>query len=278
VNRGLEISFAGGLRAAGTLRARPRLLAPGGGLTVLAVAPHPDDETIGCGGTLALHTRAGDRVHVLFVTDGRRSGALGLRPDEMARRRRLEGEAAAAALGASGTSWLELREGEWSDRELAERAAPVLTELAPAVVYAPSRVDFHPEHVAAARALAPLLTRLAPAARVRVYPIQVPLTRALTNLVAPVALEPLATALAAYETQAGSARHALRPRRYAAAAYGVPGLAEELWEMDVAAYARVHEKAGDGDAYRGLRPFAITDPLAYVRGFSARRELARCAR
>jgi LmbE family N-acetylglucosaminyl deacetylase len=34
------------------------------------VAAHPDDELLGCGGTLALHTRAGDRVTVVIVCEG----------------------------------------------------------------------------------------------------------------------------------------------------------------------------------------------------------------
>ena len=34
--------------------------------SVLVLAPHPDNEVIGCGGTLCLHTDQGDRVHVLM--------------------------------------------------------------------------------------------------------------------------------------------------------------------------------------------------------------------
>ena len=37
---------------------------------ILVVAAHPDDEILGCGGTMAIHADRGDEVYVVFMTDG----------------------------------------------------------------------------------------------------------------------------------------------------------------------------------------------------------------
>jgi LmbE family N-acetylglucosaminyl deacetylase len=38
--------------------------------TVMVIAAHPDDEVLGCGGTIARHVRQGDEVHVLILAEG----------------------------------------------------------------------------------------------------------------------------------------------------------------------------------------------------------------
>ena len=70
------------------------------GNVVLALAPHPDDESLGCGGALALHRAAGDPVKVVFVTDGARGDERGEDPrDAYVALRRREAAEACAALG-----------------------------------------------------------------------------------------------------------------------------------------------------------------------------------
>lgn len=70
---------------------------------LLVVAPHPDDETLGCGGLIARQLQAGAPVHVVFVTDGEASHGNHpiLTPAAVGERRRAEALAALGKLGAA---------------------------------------------------------------------------------------------------------------------------------------------------------------------------------
>ncbi|GAA4882174.1 PIG-L deacetylase family protein [Kitasatospora terrestris] len=73
--------------------------------TVLVFAPHPDDEVIACGGTIARLAAEGARVRIVFATDGAmsHSAVLGIHrdpaPAELRLIRRGEARAAAKELG-----------------------------------------------------------------------------------------------------------------------------------------------------------------------------------
>jgi LmbE family N-acetylglucosaminyl deacetylase len=251
-----------------------------GGRRVLVVAPHPDDEVIGCGGTLIRHLRCGDDVRVVCVTDGRRSRALGLTPGEMAASRRQEADAAASALGIAPYEWLGLREGEWDDDRLRADLSGVIERYAPDVLYAPSRIDFHPEHLRVAHVIATLPSaqwRAAPL--VRVYQVQVPLTARLVNLVADVSavLEQCRAAARVYATQWGSIARTFRMRRYAGCCYGASGWIEEFWQMTFDEYRSLHGSPHEQwvtTVFRTLRVLPFRDPLAYLAGRAERNRLA----
>ena len=291
VQRSFESLWSAAFRLLGRLsRPAPEIWSSPGGRRVLVVAPHPDDEVAGCGGAILGHRRRGDDVRICCATDGRRSRAFGLNPEQMAATRRAEATAAAAGLDAE-LDWIGLPEGEWASEDLEKRLLEVLEQLRPHTVYAPSRVDFHPEHEKVARALASALAvhlssenGLAPtpdgaSCELRIYPIQVPLTPVLTNLVVPVdPSEPrLLEALAAHSSQLDSLKRCLRHRRYVGRLYGLGG-AEELWRLTAAQYEQLHRappRRPLAGVFRGLRYYAWSDPLAYLRGRGERRRLAR---
>jgi LmbE family N-acetylglucosaminyl deacetylase len=121
-------------------------------VNVLVVAPHPDDESIGCGGTIRLHHAAGERVHAVFLT----SGELGLEelPADDARAvREGEAETAAALLGLAGVSFL--RHPDWFLGDVVAEAAAdlraVVERIAPERILFPHAREWHPDHAAAAR-------------------------------------------------------------------------------------------------------------------------------
>lgn len=279
--RGVERIWGLGFQAAGYLvRPRANRWTSSGGQQVLVVAPHPDDEAIGCVGTVLLHSQSGDRVCVAIATDGRRSKAV---PDpvEMSLLRRREAANAARGMRLDRLEWVGLPEGEWSMRALRDYLKALLDEIEPDIVYAPSRIDFHPEHFKVAHALALALREAAKQRpfdpRVRIYQVQVPLTPFVSNLVADVsALIPQCEAvLRAYVSQAGSVACTYRQRRYSALLHGISAHAEEFWEMPASGYIALHGTPPQQwpDAFRGLRNFPLTDPLAYLVGRRERRRI-----
>lgn len=137
---------------------RDELAAP-----ALVLAPHPDDETLGCGGIIALKRRLGAEVTIVVATDGRGSHARLVDPDRLAVQRRAEAIDAAAALGVGRDDvvFLDIHDGELdvAAAGAATDLARLLDERRPAQLFAPSRWEPVADHAAASD-----LARLAAAA------------------------------------------------------------------------------------------------------------------
>lgn len=125
---------------------------------VLVLAPHMDDETIGCGGAMRRHADAGCRVTVCYTTDGRRGNPelyrrtsdpaeIAAGEDETRRVRRAEAEAACAVLKAAHIDWLDGPDGALEPtHDLTIALQRILDRDRPAVVYLPSPLDEHRDH------------------------------------------------------------------------------------------------------------------------------------
>lgn len=112
---------------------------------VLVVAPHPDDEVLGCGGTIARHAAQGDEVDVLIVT----CAAPDLYPMDDEAETRREAKTAHDVLGVSHTHFLDFHAPKLDTvpgYQLAEAIAKVIQTLQPQIVYLPHRGDIHLDH------------------------------------------------------------------------------------------------------------------------------------
>lgn len=121
--------------------------------SVLVLAPHADDETLGCGGTLALLKRQGSVVTVVVVTDGAGGDPLGQAGSDIVAIRRREADAAMAILGVTNRVFWSEPDGKVADTgALRGRLAKLVDEAKPDWLFLPSTLDYHRDHVAAGEA------------------------------------------------------------------------------------------------------------------------------
>lgn len=114
---------------------------------VLVIAPHPDDEVLGCGGVMARHADQGAEVSVLAVT----RGAPDIYPPEEEDELRQELRAAHNILGVSSVHFLDFPAPKLDTipgYKLADAISGVIRSLQPNIVYLPHRGDIHADHLA----------------------------------------------------------------------------------------------------------------------------------
>ncbi len=132
--------------------------------SALVLAPHYDDEVLGCGGLLAQLAAAGAAVRVLFLTDGAGGGEEIADREAYARRRREEGARVCQLLGLAGCDHLGLPDGALDSRleEAVQGIRRALLSQRPELLLAPSPLETSRDHRAAFAALHRLLSPLRP--------------------------------------------------------------------------------------------------------------------
>ena len=134
-----------------------RSLADLPGKRFLVLAPHPDDEVFGCGGTLARLCERGAFVKVIVCTDG------AARSNDRAatiKTRQQESQQAAAVLGLPAPSFLGYEDrGLLYGEDLVSRIAELVNQYQVDALVAPSALEVHPDHYALALAAAESVRR-----------------------------------------------------------------------------------------------------------------------
>jgi LmbE family N-acetylglucosaminyl deacetylase len=111
----------------------------------MVIAPHPDDEVLGCGGVIRQYSAQGDEVHVVIVT----RGAIDLYPEDEDDEIKQEIKDAHDVLGVAKTHFLEFPAPKLDTvpgYQLADEIAGVIRAVCPTTVYCPHRGDVHADH------------------------------------------------------------------------------------------------------------------------------------
>ena len=115
-------------------------------MKILVIAPHPDDETLGCGGTLLRHKNEGDEIYWNIVTGISEENGWS---NKAVKERESEIESVASKYGFSEvinfglpTATIDLI----PISELVEKIANIYKKLSPEVIYVPFINDIHTDH------------------------------------------------------------------------------------------------------------------------------------
>lgn len=112
---------------------------------ILVIAPHPDDEVLGCGGIMKKYAEAGDQMYVLVIS----RGTSKLYSDERIDNVRKEARNAHHILGVKETIFLDFPAPELdtvSISEISKAIADVIKKFNIQIVFLPHRGDIHHDH------------------------------------------------------------------------------------------------------------------------------------
>ena len=123
---------------------------------VVILAPHQDDESLGCGGRTIQLANAGADVTIVYTSDGRLANSSLMDQEEVVRVRQDEALEACTVLGLTKEDvlFLPFQDGSLTDQvePLSKSLVDVLHNRQPTSLYFPYERDFHPDHEATSRA------------------------------------------------------------------------------------------------------------------------------
>lgn len=114
-------------------------------MNILVIAPHPDDEILGVGGTIAKHTSFGHNVYICIAT----KGTPPMFSKESVEKVKNEAINAHKVLGVKDTYFLDfpaVKLEECPKYELNASISRIIAQVKPEVVYLPHRGDIHLDH------------------------------------------------------------------------------------------------------------------------------------
>ena len=109
---------------------------------ILAIAVHPDDETLGCGGTLLKHKSKGDEIHWLICTSlNKNHSYFNIREKELNKVSKLYNFNSVNRLPLETT-----KVDQFSMNEIIEMISKLIKKIQPNIIYLPFKDDVHTDH------------------------------------------------------------------------------------------------------------------------------------
>ncbi|PKM75986.1 MAG: hypothetical protein CVU90_14880 [Firmicutes bacterium HGW-Firmicutes-15] len=114
---------------------------------ILVFAPHPDDDIIGCGGSIAKHIQQGNQVSIVYLTSGE-AGSLQYSSEKLIQIREEEARRAAGSLGVTDLTCFRNPDGYLEyNKENLNRIVAIIRSKKPTLVYMPHNHDSVPDHL-----------------------------------------------------------------------------------------------------------------------------------
>lgn len=130
---------------------------------ILVLAPHPDDESIGCGGTIYKHTKRGGLAKIVYITS---SSSLRIE----------EARKSAEILNVSNIEFWGLPQRGLREKEdeLNLRLHNIIFDYKPEIIFIPFLIDNHPDHYALNASLVKCCQKESFKGLIYAYPVWLP--------------------------------------------------------------------------------------------------------
>jgi LmbE family N-acetylglucosaminyl deacetylase len=151
---------------------RPVVIKAPFGKSVLVLAPHQDDEVIGCGGAVVLQVRAGGAAAIVMLQDGAdEHNEIGMPRNALMELRNQESRSSAAVIGLEPPRFLNYARLAESVQQASEEVHRIIVEREIDAVFVPFFLDAHPDHRSANYVLTEALKRVSRNVRVFGYEV-----------------------------------------------------------------------------------------------------------
>jgi LmbE family N-acetylglucosaminyl deacetylase len=140
--------------------------------TILILAPHPDDEVMGCGGIMSIYNKRNVQIHIIYLTDGR----YGISQDETEIREK-ESCKLKDIFPLLNQYFLNFEDSRLSENidNVSEQIKKIIDKINPEIIFTPWILDHHLDHIITSVALSNILKDFKKDTLVSFYEIMSPL-------------------------------------------------------------------------------------------------------